>query len=100
MLHDFDLTWTHTKIVILLKKRDRAVMSVIGDHDAKGYHEFLTQAWVNLPRPFLTGQGILRIELKVRVIFGNSADRETDFDSREAEAFSKTPSNQDKAEFG
>ena len=100
LLHDIHLLTLHSIEVVSLKQSHCPVVSVIRHHDAEGDKEVVTEGRVKFLRSGFTGKGVLCVELQVRVIVSDGANREADLYARETQPLTKTTSDQNEAKFG
>ena len=100
LLHDVNLISVHAEEVVSFEQGHRPVVGVVRDHDSKRHEEIFAQGSIQLSCPLFAGEGVLGVELEIRVIGLNRAHWQADLDAREAEAFSKTAGDQHEAELG
>ena len=100
LLHDVNLVSVHAEEVVSFEQGHRPVVGVVRDHDSKRHEEIFAQGSIQLSCPLFAGEGVLGVELEIRVIGLNRAHWQADLDAREAEAFSKTAGDQYEAELG
>ena len=100
LLHNIDMIFTKSKIVVLFKKSHGSIVSIIRSHNAEWNIKIcFLLLWYVRKTSFSAGMNIIGIVFQIAVILFDCAYWKINFNAGISQPFTKTSSNKNKTSF-